>query len=57
MSPTMEANELDKSPWWSKITTTQIVLFVSFTTITLSMLATCLFVFKTGAIHLNSDAY
>lgn len=57
MSPTMEANELDKSPWWSKITTTQIVLFVSFTTITLSMLATCLFVFKTGAIHLNTDAY
>ena len=57
MSPTMSPDPKSEAPWWRQITKTQIVLFFTFTAMTLSMLATVIVVFKTGAIHFNSDAY
>jgi hypothetical protein len=57
LNPRMAADPVSDAPWWTKITKTQIVLFFTFTAMTLTMLATCVVVFKTGAIHFNSDAY
>jgi hypothetical protein len=57
LSPNLEADPVSHAPWWSKITTVQIVLFFTFTAMTLSMLATVMIVAKTGAIHFNDDSY
>lgn len=57
LSPGLEADPVEEAPWWTKITATQIVLFFTFTAMTLSMLATVLVVAKTGAIHFNDDMY
>jgi hypothetical protein len=43
----------DTTPWWTKITMTQIVIVASFTTIITSMIATFFFVLSTGAIRFN----
>lgn len=45
----------DTAPWWTKITLTQVVIVLSFTTIIASMIGTFFFVLGTGAIHFNTD--
>jgi hypothetical protein len=49
----MEAAPVDKTEWWKKITLTQIVIVLSFTTIISLMIATFFFVLNVGAIRLN----
>jgi hypothetical protein len=53
LSPNMEAAPVDKTEWWKKITLTQIVIVLSFTTIISLMIATFFFVLNVGAIRLN----
>jgi hypothetical protein len=43
----------DTAPWWSKVTTTQIVIVLSFTTIIALMISTFFLVLSTGAIRFN----
>lgn len=43
----------DAAPWWTKITLTQVVIVLSFTTIIGLMISTFFFVLSTGAIHFN----
>ncbi len=43
----------DTAPWWTKITMTQIVITLSFTTIIATMIGTFFFVLSTGAIRFN----
>lgn len=43
----------DTAPWWTKITLTQIVIVLSFTTIISLMVGTFFFVLSTGAIRFN----
>ena len=43
----------DTTPWWTKITLTQIVIVLSFTTIITLMISTFFFVLSTGAIRFN----
>ena len=43
----------DTAPWWTKITLTQVVIVLSFTTIIGLMISTFFFVLSTGAIHFN----
>lgn len=57
MSPTMDADPINEAPWWTRITPGQIFLFFTFSSMTLSMLATVYVVMKTGAIHFNDDNY
>eukprot|EP01025_Chloroclados_australasicus_P061534 TRINITY_DN8092_c0_g1_i1.p1 TRINITY_DN8092_c0_g1~~TRINITY_DN8092_c0_g1_i1.p1 ORF type:complete len:191 (+),score=28.39 TRINITY_DN8092_c0_g1_i1:162-734(+) len=57
MSPNMDPDPINTAPWWTKITPGQIILFFTFTAMTLSMVATVLVVAKTGAIHFNDDKY
>lgn len=57
MSPSMEADPVNEAPWWTRITGGQVFLFFTFTSMTLSMLATVYVVAKTGAIHFNDDNY
>lgn len=57
MSPSMEADPVNEAPWWTRITAGQVFLFFTFSTMTLSMLATVFIVAKTGAIHFNDDNY
>jgi hypothetical protein len=44
-----------EGPWWKKITLTQVVLVLSFTTIILIMIATFFVVLKMGAISFNDS--
>lgn len=54
LSPDMDPAPMEESkPWWTKITLTQVVIVLSFTTIISLMIATFFFVLKVGAIRLN----
>ncbi|PRW58807.1 hypothetical protein C2E21_2534 [Chlorella sorokiniana] len=53
LSPNMPTPKQDSTPWWTKITLTQIVIVLSFTTIIGLMISTFFFVLSTGAIHFN----
>lgn len=54
LSPTTQPAPMEEStPWWTKITLTQIVIVLSFTTIISLMIATFFFVLNVGAIRLN----
>lgn len=53
LSPTMQPDVIDSAPWWTKITLTQIVIVLSFTTIISLMIATFFFVLNVGAIRIN----
>lgn len=53
LSPYMPMPQKDTAPWWTKITTTQIVIVLSFTTIISTMIGTFFFVLSTGAIRFN----
>ncbi len=54
LSPDMKPAPLEESkPWWTKITLTQVVIVLSFTTIISLMIATFFFVLNVGAIRLN----
>lgn len=54
LSPDMKPAPMEESkPWWTKITLTQVVIVLSFTTIISLMIATFFFVLNVGAIRLN----
>lgn len=53
LSPSMEAVPVDSTPWWKKITLTQVVIVLSFTTIISLMIATFFVVLNMGGIRLN----
>lgn len=54
LSPTMKAIPIDDTPWYKKITLSQVVIVISFTLIISLMLGTTAFVVKVGAVRLNS---
>jgi len=53
LSPDMQPDRIEETPWWTKITLTQVVIVLSFTTIIGLMLATFSVVWEMGAIRLN----
>lgn len=53
LSPDMQPDAIDTTPWWTKITLTQIVITLSFTTIIGLMIATFFFVLNVGAVRFN----
>ncbi len=53
LSPDMQPDRLEETPWWTKITLTQVVIVLSFTTIIGLMIATFFVVLNMGAIRLN----
>jgi len=53
LSPDMKPAPIETTPWWTKITLTQVVIVLSFTTIISLMIATFFFVLNVGAIRLN----
>lgn len=53
LSPDMQPDSLEETPWWTKITLTQVVIVLSFTTIIGLMIATFFVVLNMGAIRLN----
>lgn len=54
LSPDMKPAPMEEiKPWWTKITLTQVVIVLSFTTIISLMIATFFFVLNVGAIRLN----
>ena len=53
LSPDMKPDVIASSPWWTKITLTQVVIVLSFTTIIGLMIATFFVVLNMGAIRLN----
>lgn len=58
LAPSSPARPLplqDTAPWWSKITLTQVVIVLSFTTIIGIMIGTFFFVLSTGAIRFNDQ--
>jgi len=53
LSPDMQPDRIEETPWWTKITLTQVVIVLSFTTIIGLMIATFSVVWEMGAIRLN----
>jgi len=53
LSPTMKPIPIDDTPWYKKITLSQVVIVISFTLIISSMLATFAFVLNVGAVRFN----
>lgn len=53
LSPNMPTPLKDTTPWWTKVTVTQMVIVASFTTIITLMISTFFFVLSTGAIRFN----
>ena len=53
LSPDMKPDVIEETPWWTKITFTQVVIVLSFTSIISLMIATFFFVLNVGAIRIN----
>jgi len=53
LSPTMQPDAIEQVAWWRKITLTQVVIVLSFTTIISLMIATFFVVVQMGGVRFN----